>query len=139
MNHLIEKVDYTDKGYSPIVDFETWRVAILNYHPELLVEAIEEFHCHDKTDEVFILFEGSCVLYVADGDEIVTDIHCINMEKGKAYNVKKGVWHSHTLSLNGKVFIVENSNTSDDNSRKCKLSLDQREKMQNEYRSISNC
>ncbi len=32
--HLIQQESYTDSGYSPVIDYGEWRVAILNYHPE---------------------------------------------------------------------------------------------------------
>jgi len=46
------------------------------------------------------------------------------MERGKIYNVKKGVYHTHTLSKDAKVLIVENDDTSDDNSPKFMIDKD---------------
>ena len=40
----------------------------------------------------------------------------IEMEPHKLYNIKKGYWHNHILDEKGEVLIVENQNTSDDNS-----------------------
>lgn len=121
IEHLVQQREYTGEGYSPVVDFGSWRVAILNFHPELLPENIEKFHCHDETDEVFVLLQGSCKLYIgeADPDDAghIIAIHCINMQPGKMYNVKSGVWHSHTPSINAMVLIVENRDTDSSNSR----------------------
>lgn len=43
-------------------------------------------------------------------------IQCVTLEPLKCYNVKKGVWHTHTLEKDSSVLIVENRNTCDDNS-----------------------
>ena len=40
----------------------------------------------------------------------------ISMVPKKLYNVKKGVFHTHTLDRAGSVLIVENQNTCDENS-----------------------
>ena len=40
----------------------------------------------------------------------------LQLEPGKIYNVKKGVWHTHTLSQDAKVLVVENRDTTYDNS-----------------------
>ena len=33
---LLEVKEHTAEGYKPVIDFEAWRVAVLNYSPELL-------------------------------------------------------------------------------------------------------
>lgn len=116
----IEVLDFTGEGYSPVVAYEHWRVAILNYIDELETQMIDNFQKHDLTDEVFVLLEGKCILYVCDYDEKkeIHNIEGIDMERFKQYNVKKGVYHTHTLSKDAKVLIVENDNTNDDNSPK---------------------
>jgi mannose-6-phosphate isomerase-like protein (cupin superfamily) len=69
-----------------------------------------------ETDEVFVLLEGSA--YLTIGLEMTR----VDLEPNKIYNVKKGVWHSHIMSPDAKVLIVENSNTSAANSEKLPLS-----------------
>lgn len=117
---LVEVSEYNEAGYSPIIDYQSWRVAILNYINELEINNIDNFQCHKETDEVFVLLSGKCILFCAEVDEDrnITDIACWNMEPNKAYNIKRGVYHTHTLNEDGKVLIVENSNTSDCNSPK---------------------
>lgn len=113
---LLELRDYTGEEYSPVVDYEKWRVAILNYADSLLPENIKDMQRHDETDEVFVLMQGKCILFIGEGDKEVEKVYSIDMEPYKVYNVKKAVWHNHTLSKDGKVLIVENRNTDDDNS-----------------------
>ncbi len=71
---------------------------------------------HNGTDEVFVLRTGRCVLFIGEGDENVTKVHALDMELYKLYNVKKGVWHSHTFDEDARVLIVENRDTVDENS-----------------------
>lgn len=117
MNTRIDIKDYEKDGYGSLVIHDEWRVAMLNYIDELRPEAINSFQAHSETDEVFILLHGSCILFTAEKDgESVKNIEAINMELYKVYNVPRGVYHTHTLSKDGKVLIVENENTSDANS-----------------------
>ncbi|MFO7665255.1 MAG: hypothetical protein R6V76_01390 [Desulfobacterales bacterium] len=113
---LLEVRDYTKEGYSPVVDYDTWRVAVLNFSNDLLPANIKTMQRHNKTDEVFVLLTGRCILFIGDGDKRVSDIFAENMQLFKIYNVKKSVWHSHTLSRDAKLLIVENRNTTFDNS-----------------------
>ena len=116
MNEHIEKVSFPDSCYKPIIDFESWRVAVLRFCDDLIPEKIENMQKHLETDEVFVLISGSCNLYSAGTGERPGEIIKVPMEMHKGYNVKKGVWHTHTLSEDAAVLIVENQDTSDDNS-----------------------
>ena len=55
-------------GYKPQVDFNTWRVALLNASDMYLPNNITYFDNHLETDEVFILLSGSCALLLAGND-----------------------------------------------------------------------
>lgn len=114
-NQLVEVLQYEGIGYKPILTCRDWRVAILNYHEELLVQNINNFQQHSLTDEAFVLLKGKCTLFVAD-DEKIENVHGIDMEPYKLYNIKKGVYHTHTLSEDAMVLIVEADDTCDDNS-----------------------
>ena len=54
---LLEVRDHTEKGYMPVVDFEAWRVAVLNYSPCFRAENITALQRirragqQDKTDD----------------------------------------------------------------------------------------
>jgi len=126
---LLEVGDYAKEGYSPVVDFAEWRVAVLNFSNDLLPENITAMQRHNETDEVFVLLRGRCILFIGEGDKKVTDIFAENMQPFKIYNVKKSVWHTHTLSIDAKVLIVENRNTTFDNSPFCSLTVSQRTKI----------
>jgi mannose-6-phosphate isomerase-like protein (cupin superfamily) len=126
---LLEIRDHTGDGYRPLVDFGAWRVALLRYADDMLPQNIHRFQRHDETDEVFVLMRGRCVLYIGEGDETITAIRTVDMEPTKVYNVKRGVWHNHTLSKDAVVLIVENCDTGDHNSPFCPLDEGQREQV----------
>lgn len=124
---LIDILDYTKEGYSPVVDFETWRVAVLNFSAELLPENLSAMQRHNETDEVFVLLRGRCILFIGNGTETVTEINAEDMHPLKIYNVKKSTWHTHTLNRDAMVLIVENRETTFDNSPFCPLTQVQKQ------------
>ena len=115
-NNLLEIQEYIGEGYKPLVDFESWRVAMLNYSPALLPDQLTQMQRHNETDEVFVLLQGRCILFVGEGEKRVGRIYAADLEPGKIYNVKRAVWHTHTLSFEAKVLVVENRETTYDNS-----------------------
>lgn len=118
----IEISRFQEEGYKPIVDYMEWRVAVLRYCEELEIDNIATMQKHTQTDEVFVLLEGDCTLFTGGDGEGVEEIQAWHMEPLKIYNVKKGVWHTHTLAKNTSVLIVENRLTNDANSPIIKLS-----------------
>lgn len=126
---LLDVREHTGSGYRPLVDFENWRVAVLNFAEELRIEKITRMQRHNETDEVFVLLRGRCILFVGEGGETVTAVHARDLEPHKLYNVKKGVWHHHTLSEDAMVLVVENRDTTYDNSPFRDLNAVQQEEM----------
>jgi ureidoglycolate hydrolase len=126
---LLEIKEYTGEGYKPVIDYEAWRVAILNYCEELLPENITKMQKHDESDEVFVVLKGEFILYIGEGKEKIENIYAQRLEPLKMYNVKKGVWHTHTLSKDAMVLIVENKNTDLTNSPEINLTSEQRSKL----------
>ena len=114
--HLLEVHRHDGPSYKPLVDFEAWRVAILNASDDLLPENLTRMQRHNQTDEVFVLLAGRCILFVGDGVETVTRLHAVELAPGQVYNVRRAVWHTHTLSADAKVLVVENRDTTYDNS-----------------------
>lgn len=114
---LIEIKDCTEPGYHPLVYFGGWRVAFLNDTAKFHLENIRDMQRHNTSDEVFLLIQGSCTLYVADGgDGQVGNITALKLEPGRMYNVPKGVWHTHVTGPEAKIAIIEDADVSPDNS-----------------------
>ena len=63
---------------------------------------------------------GKCILFCAEVDDKnnIVDIVSWDMQVNKTYNIKRGIYHTHTLSEDAKVLIVENRDTDDNNSPK---------------------
>jgi hypothetical protein len=127
--HLLEIHSCEGTGYQPLIDYDKWRVAILRYTEELLPERIFAMQRHNETDEVFVLLEGRCILFIGEGNDTIMSITGIDMEQRKIYNVKRGVWHNHTLNNEASVLIVENRDTTIQNSPKKLMSDDQRRRI----------
>jgi len=118
---------YTEIGYKPLIDYNCWRVAYLNYIDELDPENICQLEKHLKTDEVFVLLKGEGVLFIAAGDETPPEITPQKMEPCKLYNVKRGAWHNIILSKDATILLVENKDTGEGNSSYYELTESQRE------------
>jgi len=126
---LLEIKAYNGEGYKPVIDYESWRVAILNYCEELLPENITKMQRHDESDEVFVLLKGEFILFIGEGRERIEKIEAVQLEPLKLYNVKKGVWHTHSLSKDASVLIIENRNTNNSNSPELELSKEQKKSL----------
>ncbi len=127
---LLDVRTHTDAGYRPLVDFAAWRVAILNYSEDLRPENIKAMQRHNATDEVFVLLRGRCILFVGEGDHAsISAIYAQPMRPQTIYNVKQSVWHTHSLSPGAMVLVVENRDTTYDNSPFCPLTGMQRQRI----------
>jgi ureidoglycolate hydrolase len=126
---LIEVRQFSGSGYQPVIDFNTWRVAILNYIDEIHPERIETMERHNETDEVFVLIAGRGILFLGEGKSRPRKIHSLVLEPETIYDVKRNTWHAIVLNRSGSVLIVENRNTSRENSDYSLLDTKVREKI----------
>jgi hypothetical protein len=123
---LVEIKEYCGEGYKPLIDFNGWRVAVLNFIDDVLPDRMIQMERHTRTDEVFILVEGRGTLLLGGADMQVQQIEALPMELNKLYNVKRNCWHNILLSRDAKILLVENSNTGATNSGYWRLTEDQR-------------
>jgi hypothetical protein len=126
---LLQIREYTGLGYKPVVDSGAWRVAILRYIDELLPDRMDNLHSHTETEEVFVLLKGRCILFLAGNGEKPGEIRAADMEMEKMYVVTKGCWHSHTLSEDAMVLIVENRDTDAGNTPHVPLQAEERRRI----------
>lgn len=139
---LLEIQHYDGDGYQPLITAPPWRVAVLKYCDELLPERIGRMQRHDQTDEVFVLLQGKCLLYIGAGQAEVAEIAAQEMEALRVYNVKRATWHTHTLSRDAVVLIVENDDTSLANSPEIALTAKQQQelvKLAKQHGIYENC
>lgn len=102
--------EYSGDGYSRVVSGSKWTVASLNYASRFDERNIVDLERHNLTDETFVLLSGSATLIVGD------DAERILMEPLKIYNVRAGAWHNIVVSPDARVLVVENADTSKDNT-----------------------
>jgi hypothetical protein len=126
---LLDIEEYQGIGYKPLIHFGGWQVAILRFIDDLLPENIHSMQRHMETDEVFVLLRGQCILFIGGGQDLITEIHPQVMEAEKLYNVKKACWHTHVLSKDAMVLIVENRDTGTQNSQDLPLNESQRQQL----------
>lgn len=70
-----------------------------------------------KTDEVFVLLKGDCVLITGGIDKIPwKKLEITKMLSGYIYNFRKAAWHGLLMKKSSKLLIVENRNTANRNS-----------------------
>ncbi len=126
---LLEIREYRGEGYLPLIAYDAWRVAILRYIDELLPQNIGKMQRHDATDEVFVLLNGRCILFVGTGTDRVEEVLAEDMQPLKLYNIKCGAWHTHTLDQEATVLIIENDDTGPANSPEMELTAKQRARL----------
>jgi ureidoglycolate hydrolase len=117
---------YGGEGYTPLMHYEKWRIAELRYCEELLPQNISRFQRHNKTDEAFILLAGHCTLFLGGNAPQIGEIDGQPMKPLKVYNIHRGTWHSHTLSPDATVLIIENEDTCGGNSPEQELMEEQK-------------
>ncbi|MCF7930525.1 MAG: hypothetical protein K9L02_03330 [Acholeplasmataceae bacterium] len=114
-------------GYQKLFHHQNWRISILNYIEELELDQISYVESHEYTDEAFILLDGSCMMFFAEvKDQKIVSFSALNLEKNKVYNIHTGTFHTHTLSLDAKLLIIEEENTCDSNSPRIPLNHEHR-------------
>ncbi len=106
----LDILDYTGEGYKKVMSFGAWRVAYLNYAPRFDRDYFTKLERHNLTDEVFVLVNGSASLFIGEKMEKVP------MEPLKIYNVRAGTYHAIDVSRDARVLVVENEDTSPDNT-----------------------
>ncbi len=104
----MEIYNFCGEDFKSVMQFEGWKIGLLRHSERFSAFTVEERHL--KTDEAFILLEGNATLYEEKKPYI--------MEKCKVYNVKKGLWHHIVVSEDATVLIVENSDTTNENTER---------------------
>lgn len=129
----IKTGEFPERSYGRIYSFGEWRIAATKYWEGNLIENRKIIERHNETDEVFILLEGSAVLYTAGNADEPGEFEFVKMEPFKAYGVQKGYWHAHALAENATVLIVENENTSRENSDHWFITDEKRSELRKKY------
>jgi ureidoglycolate hydrolase len=113
---VLEIMTYDGRGYKPLVDFGSWRVAMLHNGGKNELESIEKMERHTETDEVFVLLKGKGVLVMGVNQPQVGAIELKSMAFEQFYNVRQSSWHTVWLSQDASVLLVENRDTGELNT-----------------------
>ena len=108
--------EFNGEGMQHVFENEKWTVGIKNWKPANDVTGIDCLERHNKTDELFVLVEGSCTLVYANETEGGLDFGAVKMEKDKVYNIPATLWHNTITCKDTKMILIEDSNTSMENS-----------------------
>jgi len=121
-NKLYLFADHTAEGLSPALTSEDgWDVMFLNPLERLLVGNVKDMHKHTETRECFALVKGKAVLYTADGGDAPENIDARELQIGTICVVPKNVWHATAMTEDAKILLIENSNTTTENTFRCPL------------------
>ena len=105
---MIKVFSHFAEGFKVAVESGEWKVGVLRYNERF--SRLGEMERHLLTDEVFVLVSGKATLY--------TESEAVEMEQGSVYTVPVGVWHHIVVSEDANVIVVENRNTSIENTEK---------------------
>jgi ureidoglycolate hydrolase len=116
MKEYVDTQYHEDEGFKILIQYQSWRTAMLNSCKENTLSALSYVEKHTATDEVFVLLKGQAYLIVGGDAEKPDFYEIMPMDLYKSYNVKKNVWHASVLSKNASIYIVENIETGKENS-----------------------
>lgn len=120
----VESFHWDETGYQPLVFFDGWQTAILNWESVFDLDNIGEIERHIETDEVFVLVSGKAVLFsITESGELSV----IEMIPNVIYNVTQSTWHNLIASKDAKWIIVENRDTHKNDTSYRELSDEERD------------
>jgi mannose-6-phosphate isomerase-like protein (cupin superfamily) len=112
----ITDFEFTGEGMQRVYENEKWTVGIKNWKPANDITGIDCLERHNKTDELFVLTEGACTLIYANETENGLEFSSVQMEPGKVFNIPATLWHNTITQKDTKMILIEDSNTSMENS-----------------------
>lgn len=120
-------LEYTfeGEGMSRVFENEKWTVGIKNWKPANDITGIDCLERHNQTDELFVLLSGRCTLIYANEAGGKLEMGAVEMQPNKVYNIPATLWHNTVTQKDTKMVLIEDSNTSMDNSDILNLDDDQ--------------
>lgn len=112
----IAMYEYTQEGMQRVFENEKWMVGIKNWKPANDITGIDCLERHNETDELFVLVAGSCTLIYANETDGGIRFGAVKMEPQKVYNIPAALWHNTVTQKDTKMILIEDSNTSMENS-----------------------
>ncbi len=117
--------EFNGEGMARVFENEKWTVGIKNWKPANDVSGIDCLERHNQTDELFVLISGKCSLVFANEESGELKFEAVKMEPNKVYNIPATLWHNTITEKDTKMILIEDSNTSMDNSDIVELNAEQ--------------
>jgi mannose-6-phosphate isomerase-like protein (cupin superfamily) len=117
----ITQYEFAGEGMQRVYENKKWTVGIKNWKPANDITGIDCLERHNKTDELFVLTEGGCTLVYANETENGLNFSAVKMVPGKVFNIPASLWHNTITEKDTKMILIEDSNTSMENSDILKL------------------
>ena len=127
--------EFSGEGMQRVFENEKWTVGIKNWKPANDITGIDNLERHNKTDELFVLIAGTCTLVSAVETENGLAFSKTVMEPNKVYNIPATLWHNTITTKDTKMILIEDSNTSLENSDVISLTAAQIEEIQALYKA----
>ena len=127
--------EFSGEGMQRVFENEKWTVGIKNWKPANDITGIDNLERHNKTDELFVLIAGTCTLISAVETENGLAFSKTVMEPNKVYNIPATLWHNTITTKDTKMILIEDSNTSMENSDVISLTTAQIEEIQALYKA----
>ena len=116
---------FDGEGMQRVFENEKWTVGIKNWKPANDITGIDCLERHNLTDELFVLVAGSCTLIYANEVDGKLELSAVKMEPNKVYNIPATLWHNTITCKDTKMILIEDSNTSMENSDILSLDAEQ--------------
>lgn len=110
------KFAYAGEGLKRGYENKEWTVGLKNYKKANDIEFINNLERHNKTDELFVLVEWKCTIVTAEekGEDLFFKAE--TMASNTIYTIPKTLWHNTITDREAKLILIENSDTSMENS-----------------------
>jgi mannose-6-phosphate isomerase-like protein (cupin superfamily) len=105
---MIEELSFNGEGWKVLIESGEWKIGMLRKNDRF--SSFSELERHLLTDEAFVLLAGNATLY--------TESESVEMKPLTVYNIPAGIWHHIVVSDEASVLVIENRNTSKENTQK---------------------
>lgn len=112
----IQRYEYEGEGLIRVYDNKKWTVGIKNWKNFNDIVSINCLERHNKTDELFVLLNGRCLIIFANEIDGELIIGVEEMKPMQVYNIPQTLWHNTVMKKDTKLLLIEDSSTSIDNT-----------------------
>ena len=112
----ILEYQYDGEALKRVYENAQWTVGIKNWKPSNDIDLIGNLERHNRTDELFVLLDGCCTLVYATEEGNHLNLVTVDMIPCTVYQIPPSLWHNTIMTRDAKLLLIENSNTSMENS-----------------------